>query len=99
MLFMFHLCVLQDLFACCLENGICHHCTTAAVSHTCGRQRLRTWDQWETESTLHLQGVILFDIGNKQWTLDLSSGNGSIKEGESDEDADVTLSMSGAVSE
>lgn len=45
-----------------------------------------------------LQGVILFDIGDKKWTLDLSSGNGSIKEGESDdEDADVTLTMSGVL--
>lgn len=41
--------------------------------------------------------MIVFDIGDRQWTLDLSSGNGSIKEGQSDEDADVTLSMSGAV--
>lgn len=41
-----------------------------------------------------VKGVIVFDIGDRQWTLDLSSGNGSIKEGQSDEDADVTLSMS-----
>jgi SCP-2 sterol transfer family len=40
--------------------------------------------------------VILFDIGDKKWTLDLSTGNGSIKEGESpDEEADVILTMSG----
>lgn len=48
---------------------------------------------------MHLQGVILFEIGNKKWTLDLSSGNGTVKEGASDdEDPDVTLTMSGEIS-
>jgi hypothetical protein len=40
--------------------------------------------------------VILFDIGDKKWTLDLSTGDGSIKEGApSEEEADVSLTMSG----
>jgi hypothetical protein len=42
-----------------------------------------------------LQGVILFSIGNRRWTLDLSSGTGSIKEGDADAEPDVELEMTG----
>ena len=39
-----------------------------------------------------MQGVILFDVSDKKWTLDLSSGAGSLKEGDTD-NADLTLTM------
>jgi putative sterol carrier protein len=40
-----------------------------------------------------MQGVILFDVGNQKWTLDLSSGAGSLKQGGDSESADLTLTM------
>ena len=40
----------------------------------------------------YVQGVILFDVSDKKWTLDLSSGAGSLKEGDTD-NADLTLTM------
>lgn len=36
--------------------------------------------------------MIVFDVSDKKWTLDLTSGTGSLKEGDADS-ADLTLSM------
>lgn len=41
------------------------------------------------------QGVILFCIGDRRWTLDLASGSGSVREGELEGESapDLTLTM------
>jgi putative sterol carrier protein len=39
-----------------------------------------------------VQGVILFEVGSQKWTLDLSSGAGSLKQGEEGA-PDLTLTM------
>jgi putative sterol carrier protein len=41
-----------------------------------------------------VQGIILFNVGGKEWTLDLSSGKGAVTEGQPDGvTPELTLTM------